>query len=170
MCEKSKNDELESVIERVSGHIGKVMSRWPLIEISLEQSVWTINQFGFDKAYPIRNEDKLLYIKKFLKNKFVPIELQSVALPLLSRAKGILGTRNILAHSYVFGFDNKNQDVLFKRIVVKSVPTKYRNEKIFKTELKKRKIGVLKKHAEECVALSFEMPYLRRALREQLKQ
>ena len=170
MCENSKNEELESVIERVSGHIGKVMSRWPLIEISLEQSVWTINQFGFDKAYPIKNEDKLLYIKKFLKNKFVPVELQSVALPLLSRAKGILGTRNILAHSYVFGFDNKNQDVLFKKIVVKSVPTKYGNEKVFKTELKNRKIEVLKQHAEECVALSFEMPYLPRALREQLKQ
>ncbi len=144
-------------------------SRWPFIEISLEQSVWTINQFGFDKAYPIKNEDKLKYIKNFLKNKFVPVELQSVALPLLSRAKGILGTRNILAHSYVFGFDNKNQDVLFKRIVKKSVPTRYRGEKIFKTELKKRKIGELKKHAEECVALSFEMPYLPRALREQLK-
>ncbi len=78
MCQKSKNEELESVIERVSGHIGKVMSTWPLIEISLEQSVRTINQFGFDEAYPIKNEDKLKYIKNFLKNKFVPKELQSV--------------------------------------------------------------------------------------------
>ena len=77
MAEQSGRAELEGVIEKVSGHIGRLMSRWPMVETAMEQSVWTIRLHGFDNKYPERNVDKLEYIKSFLKQSSVPRELRN---------------------------------------------------------------------------------------------
>jgi hypothetical protein len=120
MAEQSGRAELEGIIEKVSGHIGRLMSRWPMVETAIEQSVWTIRSHGFDRQYPKKNEDKLEYIKAFLKQGFVPLELRDRGLVLVSVTKGVLKTRNIIAHSYISGVDSGTTDVLFTRIWIKN--------------------------------------------------
>jgi hypothetical protein len=123
VAEQPGRAELEGVIEKVSGHIGRLMSRWPMVETAIEQSVWTIGSHGFDKKYPDKNEDKLAYIKAFLKQDFVPRELHDRGLLLLSTTKGVLKTRNIIAHSYISGIDSRTTDVLFTRICIRHSDT-----------------------------------------------
>jgi hypothetical protein len=164
MAEQSGRAELEVVIEKVSGHIGRLMSRWPMVETAIEQSVWTIRLHGFDEEYPERNEDKLEYIKAFLKESSVPQELRDRGLLLLAATKGVLKTRNIIAHSYISGINCRTTDVLFTRIWIRKPDA----DRAFGTKIEKRKIGELKRHAEQCVELSFELPFLPHALRKQL--
>jgi hypothetical protein len=164
MAEQSGRAELEGVIERVSGHIGRLMSRWPMVETAIEQSVWTIRLYGFHEEYPERNEDKLEYIKLFLKQNFVVQELRDRGLLLLAATKGVLKTRNIIAHSYISGFNCRTTDVLFTRVLVRKPDA----DRAFGTKIEKRKVAELRKHAEQCVELSFELPFLPHALREQL--
>jgi hypothetical protein len=166
MVEQSQRAELEEVIQKVAGYIGTLMSRWPAVEVPIEQSVWTIRGLGFEKPYPQRAEDKLEYIKAFLKQEFVPGSLRDRAVFLISMTKGVLRTRNILAHSYISEFDRRTTDVLFTRIWVKCSD----EGRTFGRKIEKRKIGELRKHADQCVELSFELPYLPPALREVLRQ
>jgi hypothetical protein len=164
MAEQPGRAELEGVIETVCRHIGALMSRWPKVEIPIEQSSWIINTLGFHKAYPTRSEDKLEYIKAFLKHGSVPSELRNRGLFLVSITKGVLKTRNIIAHSYISDIECRTTDVLFTKIWVRKVDA----GRTFGTKIEKRKIGELRKHAEQCVDLSFELPYLPRALRDHL--
>jgi hypothetical protein len=106
----------------------------------------------------------LEYIKSFLKQDFVARELRDRGLFLLSITKSVLKTRNIVAHSYISGVDSRTTDVLFTRIWIRHSDA----GGTFGTKSEKRKIGELRKHAEQCVDLSFELPYLSNALREQL--
>jgi hypothetical protein len=116
MAEQSGRAELEGIIEKVSGHIGRLMSRCPMVETAIEQSVWTIKSHGFG----MKNEDKFEYIKAFLKQGFVPLEQRDRAPVLVSVTKGVLKTRNIIAHSYISDVDSGTTDVLFTRIWIKS--------------------------------------------------